>query len=290
MKELGVTADDPVLLPKLLQHGRNCGNERLLTYLFRVGNTIREKVAMCNALETCDQVIADSQISTWKRVTAALQQPCCCDRTWAPAAREILRNNDIAEGNLCVQLRRALIQGMQKKGDANCLTGAGNEGKSFILRPLSPIFQHVFACPARVSYPLLDLPQSQVVILDDWRPDPGALDVSSTLLWLESATLRINRPLNLYCGHLDFRPTQPTFLTCNWQSLFVAKGRWSESELLMLRSRLSIYRFHHRIGVLRNIPPCPCCFAMWLISGGKDVAKLWLPASQRSSFLHSAPN
>ena len=27
----------------------------------------------------------------------------------------------------------------------------------------------VFACPARGSYPLLDLPQSQVVILDDWR-------------------------------------------------------------------------------------------------------------------------
>ena len=37
---IGVTADDPVLLPKLLQHGRKCGNERLLTYLFRVGNTI----------------------------------------------------------------------------------------------------------------------------------------------------------------------------------------------------------------------------------------------------------
>ena len=41
---------------------------------------------------------------------------------------------------------------------------------------------------------------------------------------LESATLRINRPLNLYSDHLDFRPTQPTFLTCNWQSLFVPKG------------------------------------------------------------------
>ena len=115
--------------------------------------------------------------------------------------------------------------------------------------------------------------QSQVVILDDWRPDHGALDVSSTLLWLESATLRINRPLNLYSGHLDFRPTQPTFLTCNWQSLFVPKGCWSESELLMLRSRLTIYRFQHRIENLKDIPACPCCFTMFILSGGKNVAK-----------------
>ena len=131
----------------------------------------------------------------------------------------------------------------------------------------------VFACPARGSYPLLDLPQSQVVILDDWRPDHGALDVSSTLLWLESATLRINRPLNLYSDHLDFRPTQPTFLTCNWQSFFVPKGCWSESELLMLRSRLTIYRFQHRIENLKDIPACPCCFTMFILSGGKNVAK-----------------
>lgn len=131
----------------------------------------------------------------------------------------------------------------------------------------------VFASPARGSYPLLDLPQAQIAALDDWRPDHGALDVSSTLLWLESGMLRINRPLNMYSGHMDFRPMQPTFLTCNWQALFVAKGRWSESELLMLRSRLTIFRFHRRIEILKDIPACPCCFAMFIISGGRDMAK-----------------
>lgn len=150
VKELRLTADDPVLLPKLLQHGRRCGNERLLNYLFRTGNTIREKVAMCCALESCDQVIADSQTTTWKRVTAALNQQCCCDRTWAPAAREILRNNEIHEGELCKRLRQALMLGMQKKTDAICFTGSGNEGKSFILKPLSAIFE-------RVSWLLLSL-------------------------------------------------------------------------------------------------------------------------------------
>lgn len=131
----------------------------------------------------------------------------------------------------------------------------------------------VFTCPARGSYPLLDLPHSHCVVLDDWRPDSGTLDVSSTLLWLEGATLRINRPLNLYTGHLDFRPRQPTFLTCNWQSLHVPKGRWTESELRMLRSRLTIFNFQHRIENLRDIPACPRCFAMFILSAGKDVLK-----------------
>ena len=131
----------------------------------------------------------------------------------------------------------------------------------------------VFYAPARGSYPLLDLPQAQICVLDDWRPDNGALDVGCTLLWLEGAKLRINRPLNLYSGHFDFRPTQPTFITCNWQALHVPKGRWTESELLMLRSRLTIYNFHNRIQSLKDIPACPCCFSMFVLSNGKNVAK-----------------
>lgn len=131
----------------------------------------------------------------------------------------------------------------------------------------------VFCAPARGTYPLLDLPQAQVVVLDDWRPDSGALDVSCALLWLEGAKLRINRPLNMFSGHLDFRATQPTFITCNWQALHVPKGKWSESELLMLRSRLTTFHFQHRIESLKDIAPCAPCFAMWVLSGGKNVTK-----------------
>eukprot|EP00435_Cladocopium_sp_Y103_P048428 s1187_g14.t1 len=138
--QLGLHADDPVLLAKLLQHGRNSGNERLLTYLFRNSSSLREKVAMCVALETCDRVVADAGLSTYKRFTASLEQPCCCDRMWAPAAREILRNNGLNEAQLCRSLRCALLSGLQKKQDAVCFTGSGNEGKSFLLKPLSCIY------------------------------------------------------------------------------------------------------------------------------------------------------
>ena len=141
--QLGLQPDDPVLLAKLLQHGRSSGNERLLSYLFRNSGSITDKVAMCVALESCDRVVADAQTTTWRRFTSVLDQPCCCGRTWAPAAREIIRNNCLDERRLCGHLKRALLSGLQKKGDAVCFTGSGNEGKSFLLRPLGLIYQRV---------------------------------------------------------------------------------------------------------------------------------------------------
>ena len=98
----------------------------------------------------------------------------------------------------------------------------------------------VFSSPARGSHPLLDL---KCVILDRLRPDCSVLEVSSCLLWLERGTLRINRPLNLYSGHMEDQPRQPTCIMCNWQALHIPRGGWSESELLMLRTRLTMFTF-----------------------------------------------
>ena len=140
VKHLGVQPDDPVLLARLLQHGRDSGNERLLNYLFANSGQIRQKVGMCCALETCDRAVAEAETNAWQRFTSALAQPCRCECVWASAAREILVNNGINEANLCEHVKSALFSSLQKKGDALCFAGSGNEGKSFILKPLSLIF------------------------------------------------------------------------------------------------------------------------------------------------------
>ncbi|CAJ1383957.1 unnamed protein product [Effrenium voratum] len=76
VKHLGVQPDDPVLLARLLQHGRDSGNERLLNYLFANSGQIRQKVEMCCALETCDRAVAEAETNAWQRFTSALAQPC----------------------------------------------------------------------------------------------------------------------------------------------------------------------------------------------------------------------
>ena len=131
----------------------------------------------------------------------------------------------------------------------------------------------VFTGPVKGSCPLLELPRAEIVLLDDWRPDSGILDIATTLLWLEGSKFLICRPLNQFGSHMEYQAKQPSFITCNLQSLHAPRARWSESELSMLRNRLRIFLFHARIAVLRDIPPCPCCFAQWLISGGKNVRK-----------------
>lgn len=143
VSQLRLQPDDPILLPKLLQHARDTNNERLLTYLFRNSGNIRQKVEVCCALETCDRVVTEAKTTAWKRFTSSLEQPCCCDRTWAAAAREIVANNGLNEAELCKRVRCTLFSGLQKKGDAIGFTGSGNEGKSFLLKPLSLVYPRV---------------------------------------------------------------------------------------------------------------------------------------------------
>lgn len=131
----------------------------------------------------------------------------------------------------------------------------------------------VFTCPARGSCPLLALPDADCVILDDFRPDASIVNVSTSLLWLEGQVIRIQRPLNVFSGHVDFKPCRPTFLTMNWQALHMPRGRWTESELAMLRARLAIFHFTCRILETKDIEACPQCFCMFVLSGGKDTKK-----------------
>lgn len=64
----------------------------------------------------------------------------------------------------------------------------------------------------------LDLPPAQVVVLDGWATRQWGLGCQfyASMAW---KCLRINRPWNMCSGYLDFRPTQPVFIMCNWIAL-----------------------------------------------------------------------
>lgn len=131
----------------------------------------------------------------------------------------------------------------------------------------------VFRGPSKGSCSLLSLPECQIAILDDFRPDPQVVDVQTLLCWFEGGIVTVSRPLNTYASHLQFTPHQPHFLTCNWNALYTPRGRMTESELSMLRTRLTIYVFRHTIRNVKDVPCCPKCFARWVISGGRDIRK-----------------
>ena len=64
---------------------------------------------------------------------------------------------------------------------------------------------------------------------------------------------------------------------------------WDHEQLLVAAAqRLSNYMFHQRIKVLRDIKPCPCCFAQWLLSGGKNMEVYRTRFSSRVLLLFSS--
>ena len=119
----------------------------------------------------------------------------------------------------------------------------------------------------------MDLPTADIVLLDDFRPDPAVIDIPTLLCWLEGGEFVISRPLNTYRTHLKYRAAQPHFATCNWHALYTPRGRLSETELSMLRARMKIYVFRARITTMKDIKPCAACFSMWVLSQGRDVRK-----------------
>lgn len=62
-------------------------------------------------------------------------------------------------------------------------------------------------------------------------------------------------------------------MTCSFAALHTARGKLTETELSMLRNRLQIYLFQRRIEEIRSIPCCVNCFAMWILSGGRNVSR-----------------
>ena len=98
---------------------------------------------MCWQLENCEALIQDGEKTVWKRFLSSLEKPCCCAGEWAVAAREIVVNNELNEKKLCADIRKALLVGLKKKGDVVAFAGWGNEGKSFLVKPLQLIYDQV---------------------------------------------------------------------------------------------------------------------------------------------------
>ena len=103
---------------------------------------------LCRQLEDCDSIIQAGEQSVWQKFTSCLTAPCVCGRDWVSAARQILRVNRIDERQVTDDIKRCLLKGLHTKGQVLTFAGYGNEGKSFLLRPLAEIYrasQHEFS-------------------------------------------------------------------------------------------------------------------------------------------------
>ena len=108
-------------------------------------------------------------------LTDSLDSPCAtdpdnglkCNKRWLPAALEILRSNGISREYFSRVVKNALQYG-RGKGNNVMIIGATNRGKTFLLMPLTLIYQ-TFMCPAQGIYNWTQALKKELVFLNDIR-------------------------------------------------------------------------------------------------------------------------
>ena len=123
-----------------------------------------------------------------------------------------------------------------------------------------------------------DLPIAKVVFLDDFRFDADRLSWSTLDPWFDGSPVPIGQPQNIpgVTGNITYKGTTPIFITTKladlenldyWAQLNPATNEPWDAEASMLRRRLKLYVFHHRIPKpAQKICHCKHCFAKLVFS------------------------
>ena len=172
------------------------------------------------------------------------------------------------------------------KGALVCHAGLhGNEGKSFLFRPLLKVFgpDAVFvAPPSKSSFPLMGLEKARLAFLDDWRFNEDVIPYALQLLWFEGAPFIISRPQNQFSGHLRYSKDDPVFITTLSADITELKGKkfLQQGDVDMMLKRLLVFNFTKPIQIPKHvIQGCGHCFRpfpvaahhSFSLSGGKCI-------------------
>jgi len=98
---------------------------------------------------------------------SAMDEECACEGRWYDQAQQILRQNFIPTEVFATAVHDLLQHGRSKYKNI-MITGPANCGKSFLLAPLSKIY-NAFHNPATSSFAWVGVEDSEIIVLNDFR-------------------------------------------------------------------------------------------------------------------------
>lgn len=217
------------------------------------------------------QKLRRRETSRMEKVQAALQEPCIpdCgdDEKWLEMAREVLRKNAVNAYTFAEAARRLLRQG-RSKGNNILITGPTDCAKTFILRPLTKIFQ-CFTNPSSGSYAFVGIQNKEVAFLNDLRYNQVMLPWQDFLNLLEGMEQHIPTPKTHYAEDIELLCDIPFFATSIGPVQFNGKSGDADGEDAMMATRWREFKFTHSIPKADQIkfPPCSRCFAELVTMG-----------------------
>ena len=234
------------------------GDPRLVSlFMTASATTIVERAQHALEAETRIERSLKSRLDILKE---AASSACVCEQhgKWKMSALDLLRLQKIAPARFAAAVVLALERGASKGANV-FIFGSTTSGKSWILDPLRSIYRcHLTPAPSHPGFPLQDLPVKEVILWQDFRRNEDMLPWASLLLLFEGTEITIRRPRTEFMGDLDYKVTQPVFLTSKGQ---LEHGD-PEEEAMMAR-RFEYFCFAKTVppNRVRKIAPCSSCFA-----------------------------
>ena len=249
----------------LARSQREEGKTDLLEFILKLSNKRRSEIIE-TAWKIHDSNIASDrqQKSLIDLLREAKDTECVCHDFFILSATEILRENNVDPELFKQKVYCALEEG-RKKGNNLMIIGPANCGKTFLLQPLTKIY-NAFVSPAHGTFAWVGAQDAEVVLLNDLRWSEKLISWSDFLNLLEGFPIHIQAPKTHFAGDILWDKKTPIFATSSSRLRKYDGGLLNEAETKMMDVRWEYIEFTKPIRSPKEITPCPHCFSRFILA------------------------
>ena len=146
------------------------GKTDLAEFIFNRGKkNVDEIIATAWEMARAEAALERAQLRRIEILRQCLNTDCVpgCNQQWLHQAEDILQRNQIEKDDFSAAVETLLTEGRGQYRNI-MITGPTNCGKSFILQPLTKIYQ-IFSNPATTTYAWIGAAEAEVIHLNDFR-------------------------------------------------------------------------------------------------------------------------
>lgn len=247
----------------LAQEQKEQGKTDLVEFILnRSTKSISDLLATTWEMKTAKAKIARSKKSRMELLEEASKADCVagCNGLWLECAKQTLEKNGVDVQAFGEAIKEALTKGRGKHRNL-MIVGPANCGKTFILKPLTLLYQS-FCNPASGSFAWVGVQDAECIFLNDFRWSPQLIPWHDLLLMLEGEIVHLPAPKTHFSQDIELTKDTPIFCTSKRPLIFIKNGVVDDRETDMMAVRWKIISFSHQISAecQQHIPPCGRCF------------------------------
>ena len=233
----------------------------------RSRKTVVELIDATWEMKEAENKLARSKKTRMELLENAKAGDCICSNEdeWLKSASQVLRENSIDERYFGNAVKNLIENGRAKYRNV-MITGPANCGKTFILKPLTEIF-NTFCNPASGTFAWVGVDEKECIFLNDFRWSQQLIPWHDLLLLLEGEEVHFTAPKTHFSKDIRLVKDTPIFCTTERPLLFIKNGVIDDRETEMMTIRWKVFYFTAQIPEekQRFIKPCASCFAKLIL-------------------------